>query len=126
MAALLSSVGQWLKRFWVTARKFIAGLLALSVIPAVFSLFTMFLQQHLEHNFLRTSQRQTLLEQTLEKKNQLLGDFVTTSSELLAVRSESLLMHADSTVRSQIGVACEQQHSIGKMRKPSAQTLQSM
>lgn len=123
MPTFLVSIRAKFKWLYTQARAALAGLAALSVIPAIFSLFATLLQQHLEHNFSKTSQSLTLLQQRIDKKNQLLGDFVATSNELLAVRSEASMSRASGIIRSQTAVICAHLRSLGKLKKVSAETV---
>ena len=120
------SVWQGFRRCLVMARKWFKGILALSVIPALFTVGGVLLQQHLDHSFQTTTQQRTRLEKRIDTENQLLADFVSNSSELLALRAEVLLSHANASVRSHIAIACEHRHAKGKSVKASAETFESM
>jgi hypothetical protein len=52
--------------------------------------------------------------ETNRYENQLLADFVSTSSELPALRAEVLLARANASVRSHIAIACVHHRAVGK------------
>lgn len=120
------SVGQWFRRYLVRAGKGFKAVLALSVIPALFTVGGALLQQRLDHNFQITTQQRTRLEKRIDTENQLLADFVSNSSELLALRGEVLLSHLNASLRSHIAVACEHRRAMGKSGRPATETLESM
>jgi hypothetical protein len=120
------SVWQGFRRCLVTARKWFKWALALSVIPALFTAGGALLQQRLDHNFQTTTQQRTRLEKRIDTENQLLADFVSNSSELLALRGEVLLSQANASVRVHIAIACEHHRVTGKPRNASPETFESM